>query len=112
MGGRDEEARELVRAATAGTDREAAIRVWRGLAVHDTRSRLGRIRARTLVIVGERDRNVAQSRLLATLVPGAELVVLPDAGHVTNLHQPAAFTEVVASFLAAGPTPRPSPTAR
>lgn len=99
MGDRDEEARELVRAATAGTGRESAIRIWRGLAAHDTRSRLSLVRARTLVIVGERDRNVAQSRLLATLVPGAQLVVLPDAGHITNLHQPARFTEAVATFL-------------
>jgi 3-oxoadipate enol-lactonase len=106
MGDRDEESRELVRAATAGTGRESAIRVWRGLGAHDTRSRLGAVRARTLVIVGERDRNVAQSRLLAALVPGARLVVLPGAGHITNLHQPAPFTEAVETFLASTP---PSP---
>lgn len=107
MGDRDEEARELVRAATAGTPPEAAIRVWRGLAGHDTRARLPRITAPTLVLAGARDRNLAQARLLATLVEEAELVVLPDAGHITNLHQPARFTAAVADFLS-----RRSPTGR
>jgi pimeloyl-ACP methyl ester carboxylesterase len=107
MGDRDEEARELVRAATAGTSPDSAIRVWRGLGVHDTRSRLGRVRTPTLVIAGARDMNLAQARLLATLVDDAELVVLPDAGHITNLHQPEAFTAAVLGFLS-----RWSPTSR
>ena len=106
MGDRDEEARELVRAATAGTSPEAAVRVWRGLAGHDTRSRLSGITTPTLVIAGARDHNLGQARLLASLVADAELVVLPDAGHVTNLHQPARFTAAVADFLS-----RRSPTA-
>jgi len=104
MGSRSEEARELVRAATAGTDREAAIRVWRGLGAHDTRDRLGAITARTLVIAGEQDRNLAQARLLASLVKDAELVVLPDAGHITNLHQPESFTAALERFLSPGPS--------
>jgi pimeloyl-ACP methyl ester carboxylesterase len=99
MGDRDEEARELVRAATAGTSPASAIRVWRGLGAHDTRSRLGRITAPVLVIAGARDMNLSQARLLATLVADAELVVLPDAGHITNLHQPEAFTAAVLGFL-------------
>ncbi len=107
MGSRSEEARELVRAATAGTGREAAIRVWRGLGAHDTRDRLGAITARTLVIVGEQDRNLTQARLLASLVKDAELLVLPDAGHITNLHQPESFTAALERFLSP-----PSPTSR
>lgn len=107
MGSRSEEARELVRAATAGTDREAAIRVWRGLGAHDTRDRLGAVTARTLVIVGEQDRNLGQAKLLANLVDGAELLVLPDAGHITNLHQPERFTAALERFLSP-----PSPTGR
>ncbi|MDP9385108.1 MAG: alpha/beta hydrolase [Actinomycetota bacterium] len=107
MGDRDEEARELVRAATSGTDRGAAIRVWRGLAAHDTRSRLPQVATPALVIAGARDRNLAQARLLASLVQDSELVILPDAGHITNLHQPARFTAAVADFLS-----RRSPTGR
>lgn len=112
MGSRSEEARELVRAATAGTDREAAIRVWRGLGAHDTRARLGVVSARTLVIVGEQDRNLAQARLLASLVDGAELLVLPDAGHITNLHQPERFTAALERFLAIEELSPPPPADR
>jgi 3-oxoadipate enol-lactonase len=112
MGSRSEEAQDLVRAATAGTDRESAIRVWRGLGAHDTRDRLGAITARTLVIAGEHDRNLAQTRLLASLVDGAELLVLADAGHITNLHQPERFTEALRRFLSPPGPPHPAgPTA-
>jgi len=99
MGDRDAEARELVRAATAGTSREAAVRVWRGLAGHDTRARLPRVTTPTLVIAGARDPNLGQARLLASLIEDSELAILPDAGHVTNLHQPERFTAAVADFL-------------
>ena len=107
MGDRDAEARELVRAATAGTSPASALRVWRGIGAHDTRSRLGTIRTPALVIAGAEDRNLGQARLLADLVEDAELVVLPDAGHITNLHQPERFTGAVLDFLARRSPARP-----
>ena len=33
--------------------------------------------------------------------PGAELVVLPGAGHLANLEQPEAFNRALGGFLAA-----------
>ena len=99
LGAGKAEATELVREATATTSRESAIRVWRGLGAHDTRARLGRIAVPTLVLAGARDRNLAQARLLAELVDGAELVVLEDAGHISNLHAPERFTAELRRFL-------------
>jgi 3-oxoadipate enol-lactonase len=32
-------------------------------------------------------------------IPGAELVVIPDAGHMSNMEQPAAFNRALARFL-------------
>ena len=32
-------------------------------------------------------------------IAGSELVVVPGAGHMTNLEQPAAFNEALARFL-------------
>jgi len=109
MGDRDAEARELVRAATAGTSPASALRVWRGIGEHDTRSRLPAVRVPALVIAGARDQNLGQAKLLADLVEDAELVVLPDAGHITNLHQPERFSAAVLDFLArrARHPPRP-----
>lgn len=57
---------------------------------HDTRARLGRITAPTLVMHGGADQltPVANARLLAGAIPGAELAVLPGCGHGYLLEQP------------------------
>jgi pimeloyl-ACP methyl ester carboxylesterase len=53
-----------------------------------------------LVIVGDRDRgSLEPCRALASALPQARLVVVPDAGHVVNLAQPAAFNAALAAFL-------------
>ena len=67
----------------------------------DLRPRLGQIAAETLVLAGERDFicGPAQARLIAEGIRGARLVVLPDAGHMTFLEQPAAFRNQLLAFL-------------
>jgi pimeloyl-ACP methyl ester carboxylesterase len=40
---------------------------------------------------------------MAAKIPNAEKVVIPDAGHASNLHQPKAFNDAMASFLAGLP---------
>lgn len=100
--GSDAEARALVRAATAGTSRESAVRMWRGLGLHDTRGRLGAIDVPTLVIAGERDgMGLAGGRELAETIPGARLQILPGVGHNSNLQAPEAFTKALRGGLVA-----------
>jgi len=41
----------------------------------------------------------ARARAMADLVPGAELVEIPGAGHLANLEQPEAFNAAVVRFL-------------
>lgn len=54
----------------------------------------------TLVLVGADDEQfLAATDILAAKVPGAEKVVLPDAGHAANLDQPEAFNRAVTEFL-------------
>ena len=54
----------------------------------------------TLVIVGAEDHDfLAGSEYMATRIPGARKVVLPDAGHAANLDQPAQFDAAVTEFL-------------
>jgi pimeloyl-ACP methyl ester carboxylesterase len=68
----------------------------------DVGSRLGEIRAPTLVIVGEEDADdihVMADRL-AREIPGARLERIADAAHVPNLERPAQFNELVLGFLA------------
>jgi 3-oxoadipate enol-lactonase len=61
---------------------------------------LGDIRAPTHVIVGSADRLTTpeMARELASSIPGARLTVI-DAGHLSNIEQPAAFNAAVIAFL-------------
>ena len=55
----------------------------------------------TLIVVGDQDAITppALSEDLRRGIPGSTLVVIPDAGHMSNLEQPAAFNAALASFL-------------
>jgi len=55
----------------------------------------------TLVICGTEDvlTPPAESEAMAAAIPGAELVLIPKAGHLSNLEAPMAFTEALTRFL-------------
>ncbi len=64
----------------------------------------------TLVIVGEQDTPfVGVSRDMAATIPGAELAVIPDAGHSPQFENPSAWLQALEEFLDA--TLRKSPAA-
>ena len=53
----------------------------------------------TLVLVGAEDRHfLAAADYMAAKIPGAQKVVIPDAGHAANLDQPDLFKRAVAAF--------------
>lgn len=55
-----------------------------------------------LVIVGANDEgSLPPSEKLKDAIPGARLVIVPDAGHVVNLANPGAFDAALLSFLQA-----------
>jgi pimeloyl-ACP methyl ester carboxylesterase len=64
--------------------------------------RLAQVLVPTLVITGDDDRIVptAQSLRLARELPSAELVVIPNCGHLPQEEQPEAFLQAVNAFLA------------
>jgi 3-oxoadipate enol-lactonase len=67
----------------------------------DSTSLLPAISVPTLVIVGEEDAVTPPplSAAMAAAIPGAELVVLPRAGHLSSLEQPEAFNAALLRFL-------------
>ncbi len=76
----------------------------RGMAQRlDATDLLATISCPTLVVVGEHDAitppEIAQD--YATKIPGAQFVVIPAAGHLSNLEQPQAFLQAVGGFLRA-----------
>jgi pimeloyl-ACP methyl ester carboxylesterase len=70
----------------------------------DLRPSLERISAPTLVIAGEEDFITGPlcARPLADGIPGAELTLLPGAGHFVFVEAPDAFREAVLGFLRGG----------
>ncbi len=68
----------------------------------DLDARLAAIAVPTLIVTGEHDRAVkpAESRRLATEIPGAQLAVIPDCGHLPQEERPEDFIAAVKSFLA------------
>jgi 3-oxoadipate enol-lactonase len=65
---------------------------------HDT---LDRIQVPTLVVVGEEDvlTSPADAEAMAARIAGSRLEVIPRAGHLSNLENPAAYNEALARFL-------------
>lgn len=66
----------------------------------DVTHRLHEIQVPVLVLVGADDVAMppAVSEILARGIPNAELVVIPDAGHLSNLEQPEAFNAALEKF--------------
>ena len=67
----------------------------------DVTDRLKQIGCATRVIVGEQDVGtpVAMSRAIHEAIPGSDLVIIPNASHLSNLEQPAAFDQALLDFL-------------
>ena len=66
-------------------------------------ARLKEIKAPMLVICGDQDPGTppAMSQAIRDNAPGSKLVMIPQAAHLSNLEQPAAFTRAMQEFLAA-----------
>jgi len=70
-------------------------------ALYDVRERLGEISVPTLVMVGESDWLIppSASRVIAEGIPGAELIVIAEAGHFSLVERPEAYADAVRRFL-------------
>ena len=62
---------------------------------------LGRIRVPTLILVGREDAitPVQDSETMQALIGGSRLVIIENAGHVSNVERPAEFNSALAAFL-------------
>ncbi|WP_217922612.1 alpha/beta fold hydrolase [Miltoncostaea oceani] len=99
----DADALARARALADAQDPEGVARALEALAGRADRvADLPGVAAPTLVIVGEHDGLTPPdfARTLAAGIPGAELVVIPGAGHLTALEAPDAFAAALTGFLA------------
>lgn len=65
----------------------------------NTTARLKDIKLPVLAIAGEQDGAAAGTRYIGENVPGAKLVMIPNAAHIANLEQPGAFNRALEAFL-------------
>ncbi len=75
------------------------------LITHDSRPILPSVQAPTLCLVGDADDEtpVTYSRAIVDLVPGAELEVVPGAGHLLNVEAPDAVNRAIRRQLERSP---------
>ena len=84
------------------TDAAGYVACCHAVAAVDWLERLRTVRCPTLVIAGALDVGapVAMSQAMAQRVPGAELIVLDAASHLSVAEQPALFAQALNAFLA------------
>ena len=87
--------------ATAQLHVESYIKTVRASATYNRVADLPNIRVPTLLVFGAQDPLTPPrvGEYMKARIPGSELVIIPDAGHLTNLETPAAFNDAVLSFL-------------
>jgi 3-oxoadipate enol-lactonase len=83
-----------IRAILLSTPREGYAGACEAIAQMDLRDELPRITAPTRVIAAEHDKSTPPelSRQIAGRIPGAEVVLIPDAAHIANVEQPEAVS--------------------
>ena len=93
----------LMRAMAADVRRESMKTALLVMGETDLRDVLPTIAVPTLLIWGEHDVRspLTVARQFEDAIPGAELVVIPDAGHVSNLERPETFDRAVRAFCRA-----------
>jgi pimeloyl-ACP methyl ester carboxylesterase len=72
------------------------------MARRDSRPYLKDIKVPTLVLSGDQDLLISNeySREMADAIPGAELVIVPQCGHMAQMEQPAAVIAAIGRWLA------------
>ena len=91
-----------MRQVMAKTPARAVSGTLRGLAARPDRTAdLARMSLPTLVLTGAEDALIPleETRAMASAMPNAELVVIPDAGHLAPLENPAASNAAILRFL-------------
>lgn len=94
---------ERLVAAMAALRKHSYLKTIEASTRQDRGARLEDIRAPTLVVASEHDRLYppALAEAMALRIPGARLLLIRGAGHLSNLEQPRAFNDAVLAFLLA-----------
>jgi 3-oxoadipate enol-lactonase len=96
-----ESARTLLLESLSNLRRHSYVMTALALAVQDAVGNLEDITVPTLVLSGALDRltPVPIARAMSERIPGAQLVIIPGAGHISNLESPERFNAALSRFL-------------
>lgn len=88
-------------ASIAALHKESYIKTVEATTQYDRVADLPNIKVPTLLVYGAEDRLTPPSigRKMAAAIPGSELAVIADAGHLPNIERPAMFNALVLDFL-------------
>jgi 3-oxoadipate enol-lactonase len=91
----------LVRQGLLANDPQAYAAACRAIVAGDVTPLLGRVRCPTLILLGSQEQvaPLPAARALKAGIPHAQMRVLPDAGHLPFLEQPAAFNAAILEFV-------------
>lgn len=94
---------ERLVASISALHKESYIKAIEAMTRYKPIAKLTEIRVPTLVVVGDQDRLTPPeiAREMAAAIPGARLVVLREAGHLSNIEQPLEFNRALDEFLSA-----------
>jgi 3-oxoadipate enol-lactonase len=95
--------REKLAGGIAAMEKENYLQTTRSVFTSDVSAEMAAITAPVLVVCGDKDDRTppAASEKIAEIIPGAELKMIPDAAHLSNLDNPSGFHAAVDPFLAA-----------
>jgi pimeloyl-ACP methyl ester carboxylesterase len=67
-----------------------------------TRAQLSQIRVPTAIVLGDHDEAIKRdhTEYMASVIPGAKLIVLKDVSHFAMLQDPESYTRAILAFLA------------
>jgi 3-oxoadipate enol-lactonase len=97
----NKQAVDKVRAMVGTTPVNGFVGCASALSNFDLRPTLSGIRHPTLFLCGAKDASLGGTKALHAGVAGSKLIEIPDAGHISNIENPAVFTRAILDFLRA-----------
>jgi 3-oxoadipate enol-lactonase len=92
---------DLIRQMILTTPENGFIGCSAALGDHDFRPLMPQVKNPVLWMCGEKDgHNAAAMKVMQDELPGSQYVVLPGAGHISNMDQPEMFSRKMREFLA------------
>jgi 3-oxoadipate enol-lactonase len=98
---RDPQTTSLISGMLEATNPDGYIAACEALRESDLRSDAAKVRVPVLIIGSERDQSTppALSHELHACIRGSELVMIPNAAHLSNVEQPGLFNEALFQFV-------------